>query len=223
MAEVTRLMKRMRVEELRDICKAASALEKAKLEDRKKVEAFVAKNEDFVSLVEDCYICLEPLLNNIGTPKFGVISWHCRCTVAQKAHSACIFSKIYRGKAKCDMCSSPMMFENSRRRGSKATLLFYREGKDVEGDRDHESRERESVSDVEYTLEDSAEDPLFGGFSSSEDGDDAVDEDEDEAEAEDDDVLEDGEEEEDVEEVLLDGGGFTDRAAWQVSGRSSRR
>lgn len=133
-AEVSRLMKRMRPEELRELCQAASVLEKAKLEDRKKVEAFVAENEDFAQLVEDCYICMEPLLNNIGSTKFGVISWHCRCTIAQKAHSACIFSKVSRGQMKCDMCNSQMFFEKSRRKGWKATIVFNREGQSSDMD-----------------------------------------------------------------------------------------
>lgn len=86
------------------------------------VAAFVAKADNFVKLVGDCYICLEPLLNNIGTTKFGVVSWKCRCTVPQKAHSACVFSKICHGQAACDMCHSPMEFEKTRRKGTQATI-----------------------------------------------------------------------------------------------------
>lgn len=84
--------------------------------------AFVAKTDNLVKLVGDCYICLEPLLNNIGTTKFGVVSWRCRCTVPQKAHSACVFSKICHMEASCDMCHSPMKFEKTRRKGSQATI-----------------------------------------------------------------------------------------------------
>lgn len=86
------------------------------------VAAFIAKSDNFVSLVGDCYICMEPLLNNIGTTKFGVVSWRCRCTVPQKAHSACVFSKICHGRALCDMCQSPMEFEKTRRKGTQATI-----------------------------------------------------------------------------------------------------
>ncbi|CAM9572020.1 unnamed protein product [Laminaria digitata] len=132
-----RMLKRMRPEELREISKAATALEKTMLEERrkkrvkaeekKKVAAFVEKNENLVELVGDCHICLEPLLNNIGTTKFGVLSWRCRCTVAQKAHSACVFSKFCHGQGKCDMCHSPMKFEKTTRRGLETTIHFHRD------------------------------------------------------------------------------------------------
>eukprot|EP00752_Nemacystus_decipiens_P004796 g4364.t1 len=125
--QAMRLLKRMKPNELREISKAATALEKSKLEDSEKVAAFVAKHDNFVELVGDCYICLEPLLNNIGTTKFGVVSWRCRCTVPQKAHSGCIFSKICHGQSLCDMCHSPMEFEKTRRKGSQATIRFHRE------------------------------------------------------------------------------------------------
>ncbi|CAM9987945.1 unnamed protein product [Ectocarpus fasciculatus] len=156
--EAIRLMKHMRPAELRKISKAAMALEKRKLEDSKKVAAFVAKNDNFVDLVGDCYICLEPLLNNIGTTKFGVVSWRCRCTVPQKAHSACVFSKICHvpnSQGTCDMCDSPMMFEKTRRKGTQATIRFHRDEErtddadpssdsEVEG----ESSGSESLSDL---------------------------------------------------------------------------
>ena len=90
------------------------------------MDAFLAKTENFASLVGDCYICMDPLLNNIGTTKFGVLSWNCRCSIPQKAHSACLFSKICHGQATCDMCHSPMLFEKTRRRGREATLRFHR-------------------------------------------------------------------------------------------------
>lgn len=89
------------------------------------VDAFVARNENFVDLVGDCYICLDPLLNNIGTTKFGVVSWKCRCTVPRKTHTGCLFSKICRaprGKALCDMCQSPIQFEKTMRGKSTVTI-----------------------------------------------------------------------------------------------------
>eukprot|EP00903_Cladosiphon_okamuranus_P018056 g16617.t1 len=132
-----RLLKRMKPNQLRDLSQAAAALEKEKLaklelekkkrEDKEKVAAFIAKNKSFVDLVGDCYICLEPLLNNIGTTKFGVVSWKCRCTVPQKAHTGCLFSKISRqtnGQATCDMCSSPIKFERTLGGRSTATIRF---------------------------------------------------------------------------------------------------
>lgn len=88
------------------------------------VAAFVVENENFADLVGDCYICLEPLLNNIGTTKFGVVSWKCRCTVPQKAHTGCLFSKISLavGGARCDMCNSPIKFEKTVGGRSSATI-----------------------------------------------------------------------------------------------------
>lgn len=94
-------------------------------ENTQQIAAFAAKYDNFVELVEDCYICLEPLLNNIGTTKFGVVSWKCRCTVPQKAHSRCVFSKICHatnGQGKCDMCNSPMEFEKTTRKGTHAMI-----------------------------------------------------------------------------------------------------
>ena len=100
------------------------------------VDAFVAKNEDFAELVGACNICLDPLLNNIGTTEFGVLSWHCcRCTVAQKADSVCVFSKLCHGQGTCDMCHSPMLFEKVRRRGLETTIRFHRDAtRSDEGD-----------------------------------------------------------------------------------------
>ncbi|CAM9122361.1 unnamed protein product, partial [Ectocarpus sp. 4 AP-2014] len=124
------LLKRMRPDELMAIGEAATALAKRKMDDRKKIAAFAEKHDNFVELVEDCYICLEPLLNNIGTTKFGVVSWRCRCTVPQKAHSRCVFSKICHatnGQGKCDMCKSPMEFEKTTRKGTHAMIRFHRD------------------------------------------------------------------------------------------------
>ncbi|CAM9897148.1 unnamed protein product [Ectocarpus fasciculatus] len=130
--QAMRLLKRMRPDELRELSKAATALEKTKLENSKKVAAFVAKNDNFVNLVGDCYFCLEPLLSNIGTTRFGVLSWRCRCTVPPKAHSGCVFSKICHAgdrQGVCDMCGSPMVFEKTRRKGTQATIRFHRDEK----------------------------------------------------------------------------------------------
>ncbi|CAM9413106.1 unnamed protein product [Ectocarpus sp. 8 AP-2014] len=122
--QAMRLLKRMRPDELRKPSKAATALEKTKLEDGKKVAAFVAKNDNFVELVGDCYICLEPLLNNNGSTKFGVLNWRCRCRVPPKAHSGCVFSKMCHtgdGKGVCDMCPRWC----SRRLGGRARRPRY--------------------------------------------------------------------------------------------------
>lgn len=119
---IMRIMKKMRPEELGKICTAAAEMKKSKIEDQKKVAEFVEKTPELANLIENCYICMEPLLNNIGTPKFGVLSWHCRCTVAQTAHSACLFPKICSGESKCDMCSSPMLFESPRGNRNEATI-----------------------------------------------------------------------------------------------------
>ncbi|CAM9329485.1 unnamed protein product [Ectocarpus sp. 8 AP-2014] len=173
--EALRLMKHMKPAELRKISKAAMILEKRKLEDNKKVAAFVAKNDNFVELVGDCYICLEPLLNNIGTTKFGVVSWRCRCTIPQKAHSACVFSKICHvanSQGTCDMCDSPMMFEKTRRKGTQATIRFHRDEEradDADPSSDSEEGESsgsESLSDV--SNEDSNSSLSGSGLSNSE-------------------------------------------------------
>lgn len=135
-----------------------------------KVDAFLSKTENFVSLVGDCYICMEPLLNNIGTTKFGVLSWKCRCSIPQTAHSACLFSKVCHGQATCDMCHSPMLFEKTRRKGREATLRF------------HRSMARSDDGDASSTDtgEGSSEESSF-------DNENAVDEDEEEEEEEEDD------------------------------------
>ncbi|CAN0226288.1 unnamed protein product [Scytosiphon promiscuus] len=164
--QAMRLLKRMRPDELREISKAASALEKTKLEDSQKVAAFVAKTDNFVDLVGDCYICLEPLLNNIGTTKFGVVSWKCRCTVPQKAHSGCVFSKICHGQSTCGMCDSPMEFEKTRRKGTQATIRFHRGEKATDSE----------TSDSSDSDSSDSSDPESEGN----DGDDVVEEDEDE-------------------------------------------
>lgn len=121
-----RMLKRLKTlcpEELNKLSKAAAEMEKAKIEDKRKVDEFVAKTPDFATLIDDCYICMEPLLNNIGTTKFGVISWQCRCTVAQKAHASCLFSKICRS-SKCDMCNSPILFDSPRANRDAAQVRF---------------------------------------------------------------------------------------------------
>lgn len=128
MKRMMKKLKTMRPEELAKLSKAASEMEKSKLEDKQKVAEFVGKTPELADLVDDCYICMEPLLNNIGTSKFGVLSWHCRCTVAQKAHSSCLLAKICRGD-KCDMCSSPMMFESPRGTRNEATIKLFRKKK----------------------------------------------------------------------------------------------
>ncbi|CBJ27752.1 hypothetical protein Esi_0084_0045 [Ectocarpus siliculosus] len=149
------LLKRMRPDELMAIGEAATALAKRKMDDRKKIAAFAEKHDNFVELVEDCYICLEPLLNNIGTTKFGVVSWKCRCTVPQKAHSRCVFSKICHatnGQGKCDMCNSPMEFEKTTRKGTHAMIRFHRDETDKDAaisNEEEEEREEEEEEDRE--------------------------------------------------------------------------
>ncbi|CAM9202764.1 unnamed protein product [Ectocarpus sp. 12 AP-2014] len=163
------LLKRMRPDELMAIGEAATALAKRKMDDRKKIAAFAEKHDNFVELVEDCYICLEPLLNNIGTTKFGVVSWKCRCTVPQKAHSRCVFSKICHatnGQGKCDMCKSPMEFEKTTRKGTHAMIRFHRD----ETDKDAADWSRADSNDEEEEEEEEEEDGEREGDEEEEEG-----------------------------------------------------
>lgn len=82
---------------------------------------FIAESGSFA----ECYVCSEPLLNNIGNSKFGVMSWSCRCTVARKAHSACIFSKLCHGQPDCDMCHTPMSFAKASGNGQEVTIRVH--------------------------------------------------------------------------------------------------
>eukprot|EP00752_Nemacystus_decipiens_P012357 g10954.t1 len=82
---------------------------------------FIAESRSFA----ECYICSEPLLNNIRNSTFGVVSWSCRCVVARKAHSACIFSKICHGQPNCDMCHTPMSFAKTSGDGQEVTIRVH--------------------------------------------------------------------------------------------------
>lgn len=140
----------MRPEELSKLSKAAAEMEKRKLADKKKLAEFVSKTPELAGLVDDCYICTEPLLNNIGTSEFGVVSWHCRCTVAQKAHSACLFSKICHGDDMCDMCSSPMRFASPRANRSGVMIQFLEAGDSRSGaSRNAQDQDQDQASELE--------------------------------------------------------------------------
>lgn len=94
------------------LLKRATAIEKEREERalEEKVNAFAKEHRKAIGiLLNDCYICTEPLLRGLGKGgDFGVASWTCNCTTWRVAHCNCLRTKFASGGRKCDYCKSPM-------------------------------------------------------------------------------------------------------------------
>lgn len=94
------------------LLKRASAIEKEREERalEEKVSAFAKEHRKAIGcLLNDCYICTEPLLRGLGKGgDFGLASWTCNCTTWRVAHCNCLRTKFASGGRKCDYCKSTM-------------------------------------------------------------------------------------------------------------------
>lgn len=90
----------------------AMAIEKEREERelQERVQVFALEHRQAIGrLLDDCYICTEPLLRGLGKgADFGVASWTCNCTTWRVAHCNCLRTKIATSGRKCDFCKTHM-------------------------------------------------------------------------------------------------------------------
>lgn len=95
---------------LREISDKALSQAKAIEEEQKlttKIEAFSREHRVAIShLLQDCYICTEPIMKGLGGSDgdFGVVSWKCSCTTWRVTHCSCLAQKMRSNGYSCDYC-----------------------------------------------------------------------------------------------------------------------
>ena len=80
-------------------------------------------------LGESCGICLGPLLDNINSPAFGVLSYKCRCSINRIIHSRCMTSLVAASGGKCASCSHTFSVATTQNRRVKALKTFQVDGR----------------------------------------------------------------------------------------------
>lgn len=58
------------------------------------------------TVLDECVICSEVLLSDIGTVSFGVMSYSCGCSLVRTLHVNCIFSMA---SLNCPQCSEQIV------------------------------------------------------------------------------------------------------------------
>lgn len=68
--------------------------------------AALAATDDLDQLLEECCVCQERLLQEVGTVSFGIMSYTCKCTALRKMHVNCIVSM---SSLHCPICSQAIV------------------------------------------------------------------------------------------------------------------
>ena len=77
-------------------------------EDHKKLRRMVHEVPKLADLMDNCPICMDPFLKDIGKETFGVISYSCCCSVVRTIHLRCCMSSD--GEIpKCAYCRTPIV------------------------------------------------------------------------------------------------------------------
>ena len=76
--------------------------------DHKKLRRMVHEVPNLVDLMDNCSICMDPFLKDIGKETFGVISYSCCCSIVRTIHMKCCMSSD--GEVpKCAYCRTPII------------------------------------------------------------------------------------------------------------------
>lgn len=100
------------IEELDILREKIVATKKAKQKQEvheKKIKRMAKSIPRLLDLMSNCAICTTPLLTDIGTTSFGVVSYACKCSIIRKIHFRCCVSteNVF---PKCAFCRSDMVF-----------------------------------------------------------------------------------------------------------------
>lgn len=68
--------------------------------------AALAATDDLDQLLEECCVCQERLLQDVGAVSFGIMSYSCRCTTLRKMHMNCTVSM---SSLHCPICSQAIV------------------------------------------------------------------------------------------------------------------
>ena len=106
---VNELMTLDDIDKVDKLIRARREFVQKQISDKKKLQKMVTTIPNLVELMDSCEICMNPLLENIGTASFGVISYTCECSVVRTIHLKCCMStdSTY---PKCAYCRTPITF-----------------------------------------------------------------------------------------------------------------
>ena len=105
----------MSSKEIAAFAKSIMSLSKQKEEEEAlaKVACSFIKSGKGYRLAGECYICLQPLLDDIESPSFGVTSYKCNCSKNQLVHVKCVTSLIS-SSGKCGSCDTHIRIATTR-------------------------------------------------------------------------------------------------------------
>ena len=102
------LMTIEQIDEVDKLIKSRREFLTKQAEDHKKLRRMVHEVPKLADLMDNCPICMDPFLKDIGKETFGVISYSCCCSVVRTVHLRCCMSSD--GEIpKCAYCRTPIV------------------------------------------------------------------------------------------------------------------
>ena len=102
------LMTMEQVDEVDKMIKTRREFLKKQAADHKKLRRMVHEVPKLADLMDNCSICMDPFLKDIGKDTFGVISYSCVCSVVRTIHLKCCMSSDME-VPKCAYCRTPIV------------------------------------------------------------------------------------------------------------------